>query len=230
MAGCGAEITVVPPCDSDPSELRAVTEAAGHIESFRGRRRLLVTRRCAAITADLTGTDVHVQRALSQADAAAICADAKETIESRLDGGAELAAAIVDFGACYPFTEASDVCVADCGPSAICERACEAVAAFRAGCREPTIVVESSDDELGDAIETHFPPILALDLFVSRFAGDHKAPFDEAADALLDTLAGQRCASERAAIANRRADADRAYEELQNLLTFVRISRLTVIE
>lgn len=230
VAACGAEITVVPPCDAPVAELAVIHSTIGHLQAFRGRRRLAVARACAAIASDLTGEDSSIQRALSQEDAAEVCARAKAAIEERLDGGADLAAAIIDFGGCYPFEEAAVTCATDCGTTDTCQTACDALAAFQAGCRDPTIVVESSDPQLAQTIEDHFAPILALDLFVSRHAGDAKDIFDPAADAVLNALGGQRCASERITLQASLDDADTAYDELLDLLTFVRISRLTVIE
>ena len=229
--GCDSAVDVVPPCDAPPEEIAAVERASGHLEAFRGRMRLSVTQSCADIARDLTGDGVAVDRPLDQGEAEAICGEAKPAIEERLDDGAELGAEVTDFGDCYPYGAAEAECLAECGQSPICELACNASGVFQAGCRFPSIRVESTDPELLATMQQHFAPILALDLFVAK---DASAGMDDHRRAIADTRTnlgdGASCEAQRFALAERERESELAYDELIELLSWMRISRLTELD
>lgn len=230
-AGCDGATTVVPPCNAPAAELGAVERASGHLEAFRGRMRLSVTQSCAFIAQDLTGDGITVDRPLDQDEAEAVCGEAKPAIEQRLDDGAELGAEVTDFGDCYPYAAAEAECLTECGQSTTCAAACNASGVFQAGCRFPTIVVESTDPELLATMQQHFAPILALDLFVAKDAG---AGMDDHRRAIADTRSalgeGASCEAQRFALDENERASELAYDELIELLSWMRISRLTELD
>jgi hypothetical protein len=229
--GCTTTIEVVAPCAANSDEQAAVERAVGHLQAFSGRRRLAVARACAEITFDLTGEALPVDRPLSQASAKAICAVAKPAIESRLDDDTELAGELEDYGGCFPFLAAVQDCLDDCGASDVCDDACGASGIFQGGCRLPRLRVESNDPTLGATMKDNFGPILALDLFVARDAGDGMDRLEAALATIRADLGDSRsCGSERSALDELNADAKAAHAELIDLLSWMRISRLSIIE
>ncbi len=231
IVGCEPAVDVVPACGEPIAELTAAKRAARHVQAFRGRTRLRVTQACADIAFDLTGEQPALDRALSQTSASVICAVSKTAIEARLDDGADLAAEIEDFGACYSYVAAEAECNAECGASSICDDACAASGVFQGGCRNPDIRVQSSDATLEATMEENFSAILALDLFLANDAGDGRDRLDDAIHGLRANFSdAPGCARERAALQTLDAEANVAFSELFDLLRWLRISRLSVIE
>ena len=227
LCACSTSVDVVPPCDHDRREFAAVQHGAQHLQAFVGRWRLRVVVGCVDLSAALTGVEPSVGRPLSQQDGAEVCAAAKAEIERRLDDGIELGAALHDVGDCFDHQAAGRACLDDCGASLVCTQACEATSVFQSGCRLPTLRVESNDPELRDAVQAHFAPILALDLFVAQDAGDGVDKLDQALTGHADHLADQpACAAERNSVSSWQSNSERAFDDLIDLLQWVRISRL----
>ncbi len=231
VVGCGSEIAVVPPCPVSPQEVHAVETAARHLDAFRGRQRLSVTTACAGLVNELTGGEVALQRPLSQPSAFAICAQGKAAVEERLATDIEVAAGVVDFGGCDRHLAAEQTCRTDCGDTPLCISACAAASMFQAGCRAPVLEVASTDGDLERALQTHFGAILALDLFVANHAGDGKDHLDAASVQLRGELGdGRACASERAALDAVSEASETTFREVIDLLSWVRLSRLPILE
>ncbi len=229
LAGCSDSVGRVPACPEVHEAAHEVaTEAVEHLEAARGRRRLQVAESCASIATALTGAPVEVPRPLTHAHAEELCSAALAAIEHRLEL-AELSAELLVFGGCERDEPGEDACLSDCGASSTCDPSCAAWAVFRAGCVDPELAVSSTDASLSAAIAEHFPPILALDLFVANHYGDGMDALDPALAALVADLGrAPGCLDRRAHAEALRERSELAFGELIDLLSWVRIPRMSI--